>query len=38
MRILTCARAAVCPELNRPMIEAVADRIIEELKGNNDGN
>jgi hypothetical protein len=26
-------RAAVAPELNRPIIEAVADKIIEELKG-----
>jgi hypothetical protein len=32
-QILRAARAAVAPELNRPIIEAVADRIIEELKG-----
>jgi hypothetical protein len=32
MRMLTDARAAVAPELNRPIIEKVADRILEELK------
>jgi hypothetical protein len=31
-RILRAARAALAPELNRPIIESVADRIIEELK------
>jgi hypothetical protein len=31
---LRAARAAVCPELNQPIIETVADRIIEELKND----
>lgn len=30
-KTLRAARAAVAPELNRPIIEAVADRILEEL-------
>jgi hypothetical protein len=36
-KTLRAARAALAPELNRPIIGAVADRIIEELKGT-DGN
>jgi hypothetical protein len=34
-RTLRAARAAVCPELHRPIIEAVADRILEELNNDN---
>jgi hypothetical protein len=31
-KALRAARAAVAPELNQPIIEKVADRILEELK------
>jgi hypothetical protein len=31
LRTLCAARAALAPELNRPIMEAVADKLMEEL-------
>jgi diphthamide biosynthesis methyltransferase len=36
LRTLRAARAAVAPELNRPIIEQVADKILEELNNDQD--
>jgi hypothetical protein len=36
LRTLRAARAALAPELNRPIIGAVADKLIEELSNDQD--
>jgi hypothetical protein len=36
-KTLRAARAVVAPELNRPIIEVVEDRILEELENDQTG-